>query len=168
MDSLSLPPTAFRGLKSLCRQGNLTGQGLGSAASCFKARSDSGASLTPAPALRGLPDLAGVSPYPVPSALPVWLSQDLPRGWLHSGHDSSGPAEAAPGVLFPPRREPGISLTDLQPLHAISRQPEGVSASANAGVPEAARLLVAGGFTVIYWGFFISPWFAINMFIPPE
>lgn len=60
------------------------------------------------------------------------------------------------------------SLTSLQPHHAITRQPEGVSASTNAGVPEAACLLVAGGFMVIYWGFFISPWSAINIFIPPE
>lgn len=59
-------------------------------------------------------------------------------------------------------------LTSLQPCHAITRQPEGVSASANAGVPAAACLLVAGGFMVIYWGFFISPWSAINIFIPPE
>lgn len=38
----------------------------------------------------------------------------------------------------------------LQPRHAISWQPEGVSTSANAGVPAAARLLLAGGFPVIY------------------
>ena len=38
----------------------------------------------------------------------------------------------------------------LQPRHTISGQPEGVSASANTGVPAATRLLMAGGFTVIY------------------
>lgn len=62
----------------------------------------------------------------------------------------------------------GSCLTSLQPRHAISRQSEGVSANANAGVPAATGLLVAGGFVVIYWGFFISPWSAINIFIPPE
>lgn len=79
------------------------------------------------------------------------------------------PAEAAPGVLFPSWRGLGV-LPDKSaaPRYAISRQPEGVSASTNAGVPAAARLLVAGGFIVIYWGFFISPWSAINIFIPPE
>lgn len=79
------------------------------------------------------------------------------------------PAEAAPGVLFPSRHGLGV-LPDKSaaPRYAISRQPEGVSASTNAGVPAAARLLVAGGFIVIYWGFFISPWSAINIFIPPE
>lgn len=60
------------------------------------------------------------------------------------------------------------SLMSLQPRHAISGQPEGVSAIANTGVPTVACLLVAGGFMVIYWGFFISPWSAINIFIPPE
>lgn len=79
------------------------------------------------------------------------------------------PAEAAPGVLFPSWHGLGV-LPDKSaaPRYAISRQPEGVSASTNAGVPAAARLLVAGGFIVIYWGFFISPWSAINIFIPPE
>lgn len=61
-----------------------------------------------------------------------------------------------------------VGQTSVQPRHAITRQPEGVSASTNARVPEAACLLVAGGFMVIYWGFFISPWSAINIFIPPE
>ena len=55
------------------------------------------------------------------------------------------------------------------PLPGSQRDPRApYLPSYNAGVPEAACLLVAGGFMVIYWGFFISPWSAINIFIPPE
>ena len=67
-------------------------------------------------------------------------------GQLRSGR--GGPWGLVPSTVV--GWGPASGLMSLQPRHPISGQPEGVSASANTGVLAATRLLMAGGFTVIY------------------